>query len=83
MIWFNSFKEYFISWLEHYLDKAKIVVIENVPFVDRFIIRNEQDIKRCMEEDFIDWEWLMELSLRYLKDLGHSRRKIKKLLNPT
>ncbi len=81
-VWFSSFKDYFISWLEHYLDMAKIVVIENTPFVERFVIKNEQDIKRFIDDDFIDWDWLEELSLRYLEDLGYSRKKVKEFLNP-
>ncbi len=80
-LWFNGFKEYFTSWLEHYLNIAKIVVLENTPFVERFVIKNEQDIKKFVDDDFIDWEWLEELSLRYLEDLGHSTEKVKEFLN--
>jgi hypothetical protein len=80
-IWFSNIKEYFISRLECYLDTHKIIALENTPFIDRFIIRNEDDIKRFLDGDFVDWEWLEKLAIKYLKDLGHSKRKVKKILN--
>jgi hypothetical protein len=83
-IWVRSIKDYFISFLECYLDKYRIVAIENVPFAERFIVRNENDIKRLFidnENEFVDWRWLEELAIRHLRELGHSKKKVKKFLN--
>jgi hypothetical protein len=80
-VWFNGIKIYAMARLEWYLDKFEIVALENVPFMDRFIIMNEHDIKRFLDGDFVDWGWLEELAMNYLNDLGHSKRKVKKFLN--